>query len=67
MMYDARLVYLNGESYRAHGGDRRLMRRLADRRRLAADELRELSAEARGRVREWLEAGWMHDDEEGRR
>ena len=35
MLYDARHIYLNGESWRAGGRDATLMRRLADRRRLA--------------------------------
>ena len=34
MMYDARHVFINGESYRASGRDAALMRALADRRRL---------------------------------
>ncbi len=32
MMYDARHVYINGESFRVGGRDARLLRRLADRR-----------------------------------
>ena len=35
MLYDARHVFINGESFRAGGRDARLMRQLADRRRLA--------------------------------
>ncbi len=39
MMYDARHVFINGESFRAGGRDARLLRQLADRRRLDAAEV----------------------------
>jgi 50S ribosomal protein L16 3-hydroxylase len=68
MIYDARHVYLNGESYRASGRDARLMRRLADARMLAGGDAGRLSGEARALVAQWLEAGWLQprsDDEEG--
>jgi 50S ribosomal protein L16 3-hydroxylase len=68
MLYDARHVFLNGESYRAAGRDARLMRRLADARRLSGREAACLSGEARALVAQWLEAGWLQPvnaDEEG--
>jgi 50S ribosomal protein L16 3-hydroxylase len=68
MIYDARHVYLNGESYRASGRDARLMRRLADARMLAGGDIGRLSGEARALVAQWVEAGWLQpssDDEEG--
>ena len=60
MLYDDRFVFINGESFRAAGRDATLMRRLADRRRLQADELRRLSADARELLGDWLAAGWLH-------
>ena len=69
MIYDQRHVYLNGESYRASGRDARLMRRLADARRLTAGDAERLSGEARALLAHWLEAGWLQPqaaDEEGR-
>jgi 50S ribosomal protein L16 3-hydroxylase len=63
MMYDARHVYFNGEAYRAAGRDARLMRRLADARRLAPAEAAGLSDEARELVAQWAEAGWLHEEE----
>ena len=63
MMYDARHVYFNGEAYRAAGRDARLMRRLADARRLAPAETAGLSDEARELVAQWAEAGWLHEEE----
>jgi 50S ribosomal protein L16 3-hydroxylase len=59
MMYDERHVFINGESFRAAGRDARLMRRLADRRRLDAAELDALSAQARELLADWLAAGWL--------
>jgi len=66
MLYDARHVFINGESYRASGRDAALMRRLADRRRLGPGELARASAGARELLACWHEAGWLQpgtDDE----
>ena len=60
MLYDARHVYINGESFRAGGADATLMRRLADQRALGARELARASEGARALLGEWCEAGWLH-------
>jgi 50S ribosomal protein L16 3-hydroxylase len=60
MLYDDRHVFVNGESWRAAGADARLMRRLADRRRLEAAEVERASAGARELLVAWCEAGWAH-------
>ena len=60
MMYDARHVFINGESYRAAGRDSTLMRTLADHRRLVASELARASAAARSLIENWRDAGWLH-------
>ncbi|HSV34836.1 MAG TPA: cupin domain-containing protein [Ramlibacter sp.] len=60
MMYDARHVFINGESYRASGRDAVLMRALADRRSLAEADLSRASDGARSLLRAWCEAGWAH-------
>jgi 50S ribosomal protein L16 3-hydroxylase len=65
MMYDARHVYVNGESWRAAGRDARLMRRLADARRLGARELSVASEAARELLLQWAEDGWLHVEKEG--
>jgi len=62
MLYDARHVFINGESFRAAGRDARLMRRLADRRRLDAAEVRLASEEAQALLADWCEAGWVHGE-----
>jgi 50S ribosomal protein L16 3-hydroxylase len=59
MMYDARHVFINGESFRAAGRDARLMRRLADLRRLEPGECAQLSVEAKALLDDWLDAGWL--------
>ncbi|MDE2094268.1 MAG: cupin domain-containing protein [Burkholderiales bacterium] len=59
MLYDLRHVFINGESFRGAGRDAKLMRRLADRRRLEAREVEALSREASELLREWLAAGWL--------
>ena len=66
MMYDARHVFVNGESYRAAGRDAALMRALADRRSLGAGELARASEAARSLVASWCEAGWAHARKEQR-
>jgi 50S ribosomal protein L16 3-hydroxylase len=66
MLYDARRVFVNGEAFVASGVDASLLRRLADKRRLAPREIRRLSAEARAVLDDWADAGWIHQgaDEE---
>jgi 50S ribosomal protein L16 3-hydroxylase len=63
MMYDARHVFINGESYVASGRDAQLMRLLADRRSLAAAELARASEGAVSLLKAWREAGWVHPGE----
>ncbi|HZV92723.1 MAG TPA: cupin domain-containing protein [Caldimonas sp.] len=65
MLYDARHVFINGEAYRAGGGDATLMRRLADARRLCARDVQGLSRPARRLLGRWVQAGWCVEIEEG--
>ncbi len=60
MLYDAKHIYLNGESWRASGADARLMRALADQRGLDAAQWQSASAAAKALLREWAEQGWCH-------
>ena len=59
MMYDDRHVFINGEGFRVAGQDGRLLRRLADERRLAAQACDKLSDGARDALSEWASAGWL--------
>lgn len=60
MLYDSRMLFLNGESWRAGGRDARLLRRLADRRRLDAGDVARLGADARAALDRWVADGWLH-------
>jgi 50S ribosomal protein L16 3-hydroxylase len=60
MLYDTRHIYINGESFRAGGGDATLMRRLADQRALGPRELARASEGALALLDEWCESGWLH-------
>ena len=63
MLYDARHLFINGESFRVGGRDAQLLRRLSDRRRLRAAQAARLSDEARAVVAEWVAAGWLQETE----
>jgi 50S ribosomal protein L16 3-hydroxylase len=60
MMYDARHVFINGESLRAAGRDAKLMHALADARCLTGKQLAAASADARSALESWIQAGWAH-------
>ncbi|MES2879414.1 MAG: winged helix domain-containing protein, partial [Pseudomonadota bacterium] len=60
MMFDARHIFINGESFRASGRDATLMRRLSDERCLSRQDFKRVSAEARSLLMVWGEAGWLH-------
>jgi 50S ribosomal protein L16 3-hydroxylase len=60
MMYDAKHVFINGESFRAAGSDARLMRKLADERELMASEVAKLSEGAHELLAQWGEDGWLY-------
>lgn len=61
MLYDDRHIFINGESVRARGRDARLMRRLADDRRLGADEVAGSSPAGLELLVSWCEVGWLHE------
>lgn len=62
MLYDSDHVFINGESYRAKGADATLMQRLANQRRLAADEVRKAGKSAIALLGDWHEAGWLRQE-----
>ena len=59
MFYDAQHLFINGEAFRVGGRDARLLRRLADERRLSASDRARLSDDAQQAVDDWLAAGWL--------
>ena len=60
MMYDAKHVYLNGDSWKVAGSDARLLRKLADQRHLDATDLRAASAKLTLAIGQFIEQGWLH-------
>ena len=59
MLYDERHVFINGECLLASGRDARLMRQLADTRRLEGRSIQGASEQARQMLLQWLEDGWL--------
>ena len=59
MAYDDRHVFINGEAFVAGGRDARLMRLLADHRRLSASDVSRLGEDALALLNDWLDAGWV--------
>ena len=58
MLYDDHHVFINGASFRAAGRDAKLMRALADERRLGPAQVAALGNQARDLLADWAEAGW---------
>jgi 50S ribosomal protein L16 3-hydroxylase len=61
MLYDARYVYINGESVPTRGMDAKLLRRLADDRELDARAVRGASPAVALLLAEWFAAGWLRE------
>ncbi len=59
MLYDDEFVFINGESWRCKGADARYLRRLADERRLGAEQVASVSEPLQNLLRDWLAAGWL--------
>ena len=59
MMYDAKHIFINGESYLAGGRDATLMRKLADFRALSRKDLASASDDALELLSSWFDAGWV--------
>ncbi|HEX5311641.1 JmjC domain-containing protein [Aquabacterium sp.] len=62
MMYDDHCIYANGESWRAAGADARVLRELADQRRLSAARVAKVSDAVRGLLEQWVDDGWLHPE-----
>jgi 50S ribosomal protein L16 3-hydroxylase len=59
MLFDARHIFLNGESWRAAGADAKLMQRLANQRFLEPRDLGKASDDAMLLLQDWSDAGWL--------
>jgi 50S ribosomal protein L16 3-hydroxylase len=61
MMFDARHIFINGESFLASGRDAVLMRQLANQRWLSAELVKKASPGAKSLLQDWMQAGWLHE------
>jgi 50S ribosomal protein L16 3-hydroxylase len=59
MLFDARHIFLNGESWRAAGADAKLMQKLANQRFLEPKDLIKSSDTAMALLQDWVDAGWL--------
>ncbi len=59
MLYDARQVFINGESFDASGTDAALLRRLADRQWLEPKDVARFSLQAKALIEDWARCGWL--------
>ena len=61
MLYDARHLFINGESFEASGRDAQLVRQLADLHFLDAPACAHLSPRAAQLLLQWLDSGWLQE------
>ena len=61
MLYDARHLFINGESFEASGRDAQLVRQLADLHFLDAPACAHLSPGAAQLLLQWLDSGWLQE------
>jgi 50S ribosomal protein L16 3-hydroxylase len=59
MLYAGKHVFINGESFDAGAGDRAVLARLADRRRLDGPAAAMASGDVLDALHAWWEAGWL--------
>jgi 50S ribosomal protein L16 3-hydroxylase len=60
MLFDAKHIFINGESFRAAGKDAKLLRKLANEKTLSAVLASQLSDNAAELMQAWWEEGWWH-------
>jgi 50S ribosomal protein L16 3-hydroxylase len=62
MSYDAKHMFINGQSFRCAGKDAKLLRKLADERSLSAIELRAGSEALMPAIHEFAKEGWLYGE-----
>ena len=60
MLFDAKHIFINGESFRAAGKDAQLLRKLANQKQLSKGLAAQLSDNAAELMQAWWEEGWWH-------
>jgi 50S ribosomal protein L16 3-hydroxylase len=58
MLFDAKHIFINGESFRAAGRDAKLLQKLANEKFLNANESKGLSKDAVQLMQAWWDEGW---------
>ena len=62
MSYDAKHMFINGQSFQCAGADAKLLRKLADERQISATELIAGSAALMPAIGEFAKEGWLHGE-----
>jgi 50S ribosomal protein L16 3-hydroxylase len=60
MLFDAKHIFINGESFKAAGKDAKLLRKLANEKTLSKALAVQLSDNAAELMQAWWEEGWWH-------
>jgi 50S ribosomal protein L16 3-hydroxylase len=60
MSYDAKHMFINGQSFRCAGADAKILRKLADERSLVAADLKAASAALTSALNEFAKEGWLY-------
>jgi len=60
MLFDAKHIFINGESFKAAGKDAKLLRKLANEKTLSKALAAQLSDNAAELMQAWWEEGWWH-------
>jgi 50S ribosomal protein L16 3-hydroxylase len=60
MSFDAKHMFINGQSFQCAGKDAKLLRKLADERQIDAIELRAGSPALMAAIGEFAKEGWLH-------
>ena len=61
MLFDAKHIFINGESFKAAGKDAKLLRKLANEKTLSKALAAQLSDNAAELMQAWWEEGWWHN------
>jgi len=62
MLFDAKHIFINGESFRASGRDAKLLQKLANEKFLSTKEAMNLSSNAMDLMQAWWEEGWWYSE-----
>ena len=60
MMFDAKHIFINGESFRASGRDAAILRRLSNERIISRKDFDQISSGAKSLLFAWQTSGWVN-------